>query len=499
MKKIFLLLVAGLLSCNLFSQTFWNQYTPSFYYYNASTLTPDGGLMIVTNSTDSSWIVPRLMRIDSAGNIVWSRQSDLMPDFNRGRFVDIIRTYDSCYVAIGQMLSGATHEGILMHKFDVNGITKWTKMIYPVSCNTGITGGYESHCIVEAKDHGFAVSGSCGAPGGEGMFLFKTDSAGDPQWFKVYYDFNDLEFWFRNLCQDSDSGFVFFNQYGSSNKDALLIHTDKSGNLLLSATLDSLNGSSLNALFNFDGQIYLCFDNGFIRSNLDTTNFWLQRFIFPFGGYQFKSMEKCMNSDFILSWNLQGGPFGTLRTDSAGLPLWAHIQFPNLIAGEFFERPNRQLVFQGTNLGGTTEVIQFDSTGNMDCFDLPVSITRDSVPEGIHATSTNEAVCGIAVYVPPLTWHDTGTMTELCEGASLVDHLTSYIEVYPNPTTGKIRLSGLDSHYSLDVTGIDGRRIVAMETMDQSVDLDLSGYPKGIYVIRLTGNEVPMVIKIVLQ
>jgi len=501
MKRISLLLISLLFSCNLFSQQFWHQYSPTYFYFNASTPTPDGGLMIVTNATDSTWLVPRMMRIDSVGNIIWSIQADLFPDFNPGRFVDVIPTYDNCYVAVGQMMSGSTYAGLLLHKFDVNGTAKWTKLLYPVSCGGNITGGYESHCIIEAKDNGLVVSGSCGAQGGEGMFIFKTDSSGNPQWFKVYYDNNDLNFWYRNLCRDNDSGFVFFNQYGSMNKDGFLIHTDKSGNTLMSATLDSLNGSSLNALFNFDGQMYLCFDNGFIKTNLDTGNFWLPRYTFPFGGYQFKSMEKCMNSDFIISWSLQGGSFGTLRTDSTGIPVWAHNQNKMLIANDFFERPDGKLIFQGTNLMGTnyTEVILFDSTGNMDCFDPPVSVTFDSVPEGLHLSPGYEVACGMAVYVPSLTWHDVGAMTDLCVGANATNHDAPRIEVFPNPTSGKFKLTGLSGTSAIEVVGIDGRHVTSIETNDQSVNIDLSNYPKSIYAIRIIKDGIPNMIKIVLE
>jgi hypothetical protein len=371
----------------------------------------------------------------------------------------------------------------------------------PVSCNGNITGIYESHCIIEAKDSGLVISGSCGAPGGEGMILFKTDSLGNPQWFNAYYDNNDLNFWYRNLCRDNDSGFVFFDQYGALNKDALLIHTDKSGNTLMSATMDSLNGSSLNGIYNIDGKMYLCFNNGFIKTNLDTTSFWLPRYNFPVGGYKFNSMEKCMNSDFIFSWTMQGAAFGTLRTDSAGIPIWGHQQNKSLIADDFSERPDGKLIFLGTNLSGTsyTEAILFDSFGNMDCSDTAVAVTRDSVPEGIHPTPATEVACAIAVYVPNLTWHDAGSVTDLCIGASTVEHEFSRIEIFPNPSSGKFRVTGLNGSCTIEVMSIDGQQISSVKTEKQTEDLDLSNYPKGIYAIRILGDRFPTMMKVVLQ
>src|SRR6185295_15520045 len=145
MKSLYLFLLAVLLCDGLYAQTFSKKYSPTYYTYNSSILTPDGGLLIATNATDSSWMVPRLMRIDSSGGIVWSTQMNLLPEMNRGRFVDIVATYDSCYLAVGQMMSGSTYAGIFMHKFDGNGVAKWSKLITPNSCNASIFGTYESH------------------------------------------------------------------------------------------------------------------------------------------------------------------------------------------------------------------------------------------------------------------------------------------------------------------------------------------------------------------
>src|SRR5436190_1681562 len=98
---LFIFLLLQLLSAKIHAQTFWNKYSPSYVLNNSSVVTPDNGLIVATNSTDSSWIVARLMRIDSAGSIVWSTQMNLTPDTGRGWFVDVIKTSDSCYLAAG--------------------------------------------------------------------------------------------------------------------------------------------------------------------------------------------------------------------------------------------------------------------------------------------------------------------------------------------------------------------------------------------------------------
>jgi len=501
MKKFYLLLFAGILSVGVYAQSYWKQYSPALFTYNASIPTPDKGLIIVTNAVDSNWTVARLMRLDSSGDIVWSIQMNLLPFMNAGRFVDIIQTNDSNYLAVGQMNSGNMIMGLFIHKFDINGMAIWSKMILPDSCGGSIFGGYESHCVIESKDHGFAISGSTGAAVGNGMFLLKTDSAGNPQWFKTYYDYNNLKFWYRNLCQDNDSGYVLFNQYNSLNRDAFLIHADQNGNILLSATLNVNNNVTLNALYNIDGKVYLCFENGFIQSNLDTLDFWLPTYVInQLPGYKFKSIENCRNSDLVLSMTANQA-FGTLRTDSAGIPIWANAFSLGPIPNDMFEYPDGKLILQGTTPGGNfcADAILLNSTGNSDCFNGPAAVTMDSVLERLHFVPAMETACSLSVYIPLSDWHNTGTAVTLCQENYVHPVASMMMSVFPNPTTGQIQLSGLNMPCTIEVFSMDGKKLVSEEVNDKMVNVDLSGYPKGVYVIRMVNASALSVAKIILQ
>ena len=87
-----------------------------------------------------------------------------------------------------------------------------------------------------------------------------------------------------------------------------------------------------------------------------------------------------------------------------------------------------------------------------------------------------------------------------------IDQLTlsSYINVFPNPTSGKVRIKvnmAKEGMYTIDVVNMLGQNVyhskIAISANSVS-EIDLSGYNKGVYFIGLTGNEGKMEKKIVL-
>jgi hypothetical protein len=78
----------------------------------------------------------------------------------------------------------------------------------------------------------------------------------------------------------------------------------------------------------------------------------------------------------------------------------------------------------------------------------------------------------------------------------------------PNPTTGKFQLSWTSIHssqdYTIDVMDINGRIIynttgTTTRGNDQFVEINLSTYPKGTYLVRLRNNDGIQTKKLILQ
>lgn len=67
------------------------------------------------------------------------------------------------------------------------------------------------------------------------------------------------------------------------------------------------------------------------------------------------------------------------------------------------------------------------------------------------------------------------------------------VRVYPNPASDFVNVQSLKSAGKIEVLNIHGQIIYSTESSDQVTRIDLSGYQKGIYFIRM-GNETERLI-----
>ena len=93
--------------------------------------------------------------------------------------------------------------------------------------------------------------------------------------------------------------------------------------------------------------------------------------------------------------------------------------------------------------------------------------------------------------------------TDSCDQFTLADHDViqpepSEIKCFPNPTTGKVTLSGLplNETYNIRIYSIDGRLIVSNKERNPS-ELDLSHMNAGIYFIEITGEKANTTLKLI--
>lgn len=79
-----------------------------------------------------------------------------------------------------------------------------------------------------------------------------------------------------------------------------------------------------------------------------------------------------------------------------------------------------------------------------------------------------------------------------------VDYFSaSEIELFPNPTTGRIYIKGIESEAEVEVFTIDGRKLSSFQlNSNYYLDLNLSS---GLYVIRITSEGKSIIKKIVVK
>ena len=96
-------------------------------------------------------------------------------------------------------------------------------------------------------------------------------------------------------------------------------------------------------------------------------------------------------------------------------------------------------------------------------------------------------------YGPYLELKDLDSDNSLPENWTIGNDLTSIIKfienqdiaIYPNPTSGKIRIALLENATHCQIVGLMGNILQETSPSNSSFELDLSGWPSGMYLIKL--------------
>ena len=89
----------------------------------------------------------------------------------------------------------------------------------------------------------------------------------------------------------------------------------------------------------------------------------------------------------------------------------------------------------------------------------------------------------------------------IASGTGIDDLFGTNLQVYPNPTSGLISISLKNnvSEVRVEITDVIGKAVIIKTLSDSKTDIDLSGYAKGVYFIKLSNGEETVTRKIVVQ
>lgn len=223
--------------------------------------TSDNGFVLVgTISNNVSSVDAVFVKIDSDGNILWDKTQTFNGDSPHVFPTDVVETDDGGYA-----VTGGWKGYFWLMKTDSDGNLLWNKTYDPVDTDKPLM--FQS--VSETEDGGYILAGM--HSGGltmqdgtlvtqEGYFawLVKADSQGNLQWSQKYLSgFTG----FSSAVQTSDGGYVAVGQH---NRQALLVRTDASGNLL---SRDSYGGSAENESSRASS-VVLTSDGGFAVSGV---------------------------------------------------------------------------------------------------------------------------------------------------------------------------------------------------------------------------------------
>jgi len=196
-------------------------------------LTSDGGYIIsgATYSFGAGSADVYIIKTDNLGDTLWTKTfGGGLPDISYAS-EGIYPTSDKGYIICGETQSfGAGFNDIYLVKIDSLGNLIWSKAI------GGIQDDW-AYSVHQVSDGGFIIAGTTSSFGYtySNAYFIKTDSSGNLLWSKAFGGSNYDEA--GSFCETPDGGFLITgltHSFGAGSEDLYLIKTDSNGNSVCS-------------------------------------------------------------------------------------------------------------------------------------------------------------------------------------------------------------------------------------------------------------------------
>jgi len=196
--------------------------------------TPDGGYVLVGQTSVAGYADVWLIKTDSEGNKEWDKTFG-------GKYTDygcsVAQTSDMGYIITGLTDSYSVGMRVWLIKTDSKGNEEWNKTFFDSSC------GYS---VIQTSDEGYVIVGETYWKSyANDIWLIKTDSKGNEEWNKTFGGSDDDGGF--SVTQTSDGGYIItgytcsygaggnehgwsIGAYGAGRGDVWLIKTDSKGN-----------------------------------------------------------------------------------------------------------------------------------------------------------------------------------------------------------------------------------------------------------------------------
>lgn len=435
--------------------------------------TSDGCYVITTTEAVAfvNWAASVLViKINEYGDTSWVRK------YGTGNILDYKTTIGYCTAQMtsGNLITvgvtdayGAGEKDIYLIKSDITGNTFWRKTIGDAGSNYG-------KIIKQTPDYGFII---CGTTYSDGL-LVKTDSSGIIQWSKKY----DLSgaVWPADIEITSDHGFLitgYTNSFGSN--DIFVIKTDSLGNILWNKII----GNTAN-----DGScdISLLPGGGFMLT-----------------GYWTNPLSSIYNM-ILIDFNSNGDTLWTRVYDTYAYSLGYAV---SPVSDGGFLISGRYLYNFGSSEGAYTYLVKTDSMGNTSCSVSSADLTLSSasfIVSNVSLQQSSGGVTGFINYCPvyPLGLADTVICYLAGVEPGLLEKSNGELQVYPNPATDIVNISENPENeiVMLQVFDLAGKCIYkAKPAGGNSISIDVSGFQRGVYFVKLNGKESVKTGKLIVQ
>jgi hypothetical protein len=162
----------------------------------------------------------------------------------------------------------------------------------------------------------------------------------------------------------------------------------------------------------------------------------------------------------------------------------------------------------------TTAQVQWTAPAGVSSFDIEYGASGFAQGTGTHATATTNSVtltgltpgtmydvyvrsaCGDNVYS---SWSNVVSFETEDEGEGIEDVNNANIALYPNPATTTVTLTGIDGQATVTVVDMNGRKNGEWRVENGELTIDLTGYAQGAYFVRITGEQVNAIRKLIVK
>jgi hypothetical protein len=394
------------------------------------------------------WVV----KLDTAGNIQWQKcLGGTSPDYA----YSVKQTIDGGYIITGTTgsndgdvsgLHDTTGNGncgpdYWVVKLDASGNIKWQKCL-------GGNNYDESFSINQTFDGGYIVAGYAhstdgditGNHGGQDYWVVKLDSLGTIQWQKSLGGSGGENAY--SVQQTNDKGYIVAGFTGSSNGD-VTVHYGSVDYWVVK--LDSAGNLQWQKTLGGIGadeaySLWQCVDGGYIVAGLSSSN------------------------NYDVSGN-HGGPddYWIAKLDTIG-----NIQWQKCLGGSGYDVAYsiQQTVDGCYIMAGVTESNDGDVSGNHGAGDF-------WVVKLCYVVGTDE-----------ITINNNG------------------VNIFPNPTDGKFTVeikANTSGKYEIEIYNITGEKVYSANTNENTIDIDLTNYARGLYFVRVRNDRFVKAGKVILE
>lgn len=233
----------------------------------------------------------------------------------------IVQTSDGGYAIAGYSFSfSGSSAGILVSKFNSEGMNEWTKSI------SGANNDF-AYSIIQTTDGGFAVAGYTYAFGDiTNMLVVKLDATGDVEWNKVISGFSGGQFHndqARSIIETSDGGFLLAGHTQSFTNTPpfgtffYLVKLDSDGELLWNKVIGGPHNNIQATPVSFARSVIETEDGGFAVAGFT--------FAYGLGNYSMYLVKLDENGDHQWSRTIGGAAddraYSLIQTSDRGFAL----------------------------------------------------------------------------------------------------------------------------------------------------------------------------------